>query len=126
MKIENALDLVHGGFVRRNEKRRVAGEEDQRRHENCQCDPAFHRIPFISFLYQKIAQKPGSRKKHNIKSSQESDPGAVQRRLLGEQASGRFHGGDQQRRKNRQQAAAAAAAPACARARKSRKTPCRW
>jgi hypothetical protein len=37
-----------------------------------------------SFLDQKIAQQPGSTEEHNIKSSQKSDPGAVEGRLLGE------------------------------------------
>src|SRR5271156_1100354 len=50
-----------------------------------------------------IAQKPGSCEKHNIKSSQEREPGAVESRLLGEERGGGVSRGDQQRREQREQ-----------------------
>src|ERR1700732_4346820 len=54
----------------------------------------------LSLLYQKIAQKPRSCQEHNIKSSEECDPGGIKRGLLGEKQSGGLDRGNEQRRKN--------------------------
>src|SRR6185437_12793377 len=43
MKIKYSLDLVHGGFVWRDEKRRVARKKNQRGGDSAACDAAFHR-----------------------------------------------------------------------------------
>ena len=50
-----------------------------------------------------IAQKPGSRQKHNIKSGEKGEPGAVERRLLGEERGRGFDRSDQERREQREQ-----------------------
>src|SRR5215469_12708636 len=62
----------------------------------------FNRVS-LSFLYQKIAQKPSSGEEEHVKTGQETDPGAIERRLLSEQSRGRFRGGDEHGRQKRQQ-----------------------
>ena len=42
VEIKDALHLVHGGLVWRDEKRRIAGEKDQRGNERGHHDPACH------------------------------------------------------------------------------------
>ena len=103
MEVKNALDLVHGGFVRSDEKRGVAGEENQ----GGATPTVIAMRPFIESALlipppenRTEAKKP-SKTRYQIQ--RESDPGAVERRLLGEKRGGGFHGGDQQRRKNRKQ-----------------------
>src|ERR1700723_2118862 len=63
------------------------------------------RRPFMisgpSFFQKITAQKPRSRKKHDIKSCQKRDPGDIESGLLLKERRGGFHGGNQQRRKDR-------------------------
>ena len=106
MEIKDALDGVHRLFIGRDEKSGVAREENQQGGDEFVRGKRAGLILVAwlpSFLHQIVAQKPGSRKEHNIKSGEECDPGAVERGLLGEERGGGFYRGDQERREDREQ-----------------------